>query len=309
MSGTIVVAGEALVDLVPDEQGRLVAHAGGGPYNTSRTLARLQRPVQFLGALGDDRFGAMLRAGLADDGVGLDLVAASARPTTLAVAEVGAGGSATYRFYAEATSAFDVDRESALARLAPPPDVLHLGGLGLVVEPMASALEAAVEAVRGRALVLVDPNVRPTLIADPAGYRARLARVLAGADVVKLSTDDLAWLEPGAAPAEAARTLVEHGPAVAVVTAGPEGAIVVGRDGERLVPAEPVTVVDTIGAGDAFGGGLVAWWQAHGSTAAELRDLDAVAEAARFASLVAGRTCERAGADPPRLAELSPVGG
>jgi fructokinase len=123
--------------------------------------------------------------------------------------------------------------------------------------------------------------------------------------VVKVSVDDLEYLEPGRAPAEAARALLAEGPGVALVTAGGEGALVITADVELRVPAPAARVVDTIGAGDAFGGGFLAWWSLKGLTRDDLANTALVREATRFACVVAARTCERPGAQPPRLAEVS----
>jgi fructokinase len=150
----------------------------------------------------------------------------------------------------------------------------------------------------------VDPNVRPWVIDDPAGYRARLDRVVARADVLKVSEEDLGWLSPELAPEAAARALLARGPAVVLLTRGGDGALVVTPGGETAVPVPPVDVVDTIGAGDAFAGGFLAWWHGRGLTRAELADAGRVVEATRFACLVAARTCARAGASPPYLREL-----
>jgi fructokinase len=300
----IVVAGEALVDLVPDGDRGLRAHPGGGPFNTARTIARLERPVAYLGRLSRDRFGQRLRAMLAGDGVRLDSVVTTDEPTTLALAEVDAQGGATYRFYERGTSAPGLTTEAALAALPAEVDALHVGTLGLALEPVATALEAVVERVAGTALVALDPNIRPDVLEDPAAYRARLRRIVAHTDLVKASHEDLAWLDPDRPPVAAARALLDHGPAAAIVTRGGEGAVVVMRDGEVEVAAPPVEVVDTIGAGDAFGGALLAWWHREGLGPAALADRDALVEATRFACLVAALTCARAGASPPTLAEL-----
>jgi fructokinase len=302
--GVIVVGGEALVDLVPQAAGELRAHPGGGPYNTARTLGRLEQDVHYLGCLSDDGFGARLRAQLETDGVKLDTVVATGLPTTLALAELDAGGAATYRFYTEGTSAPALFPEAALAALPERVDMLHVGTLGLVMEPVAVALEAVVEAVADTALVMVDPNCRPTFIADRDSYRRGLAATLRYAHVVKVSVDDLEYLEPGAAPAAAARSLLAEGPRVALVTLGGDGALVVTAEAEEPVAAPRVEVVDTIGAGDAFGGGFLAWWRLQGLDREALGDAAAVRDATRFACTVAARTCERAGASPPRLAEL-----
>ncbi len=297
---TIVVGGEALIDLVPHAD-QLAAHPGGGPYNTARTLARLDQEVHYLGCLSDDGFGTTLRARLEEDGVRLDTVVPTTKPTTLALAEVDAGGAASYRFYTDGTSAPSVTPEAALAALPRDVDLLHVGTLGLVMEPIASALRAVVEAVADRALVMVDPNCRPTFIADRDAYRERLGETLRHAHVVKVSEDDLAYLTPGLGVAEAARAL---GVPVALVTLGGDGALIVGAETEEHVDAPAITVVDTIGAGDAFGGGFLAYWARAGLAVADLGDRGAVRAATAFACAVAARTCERAGASPPRLSDL-----
>jgi fructokinase len=294
----ILVGGEALYDLVVHGEDTIDAHPGGGPFNTARTIARLEQPVAFLGRLSTDRFGTRLERMLAGDGVGLESVARTDDPTTLALAEVDPGGGARYRFYERGTAAPGLGREQALALVPDGVDVVHVGTLGLMLEPIAAALEAVVERLAARALVAVDPNVRPWAIADPEAYRARLGRVLAHSHLVKVSEEDLEWLG-------SVRDLLAHGPEVALVTRGPEGATVVPRRGASLdVPAPEVQVVDTIGAGDAFGGGFLAWWRSRGLGRDELGDTGLVVEATRFAVRVAAITCSRAGASPPRLAEL-----
>ncbi|MCW3002786.1 MAG: carbohydrate kinase, partial [Conexibacter sp.] len=161
--------------------------------------------------------------------------------------------------------------------------------------------------VAGDALVFVDPNCRPWAIADPAAYRARLARVLAHGDVVKVSEDDLAFLDPERPAEEAARGLLDLGPAVALLTRGARGVLVLTGAGSFSVPAAQADVVDTIGAGDAFGGGFLAWWRARNLRAADLADADRVLEATAFGAIIAARTCERPGALPPLLEELDGV--
>jgi fructokinase len=301
---TVVVTGEALIDLVLSRDGTLVGHPGGGPYNVARTLGRLEQPVTYLGRVSSDGFGARLRRELDGDGVAPDALVATDAPTTLALAELDERGSATYRFYAEGTSVPGLTLEEASAAFPDDAEVLYVGTLGLVFEPIATTLEALVDQVPGDVLLAMDPNCRPTAIDDPAAYRGRLARLMRRTDVVKVSEEDLEWLSPGTAPVDAVRELVGDGAAVALVTLGGEGALVVRGDAVTEVGAPAVEVVDTIGAGDAFMGGFLAWWRAEGLHRADLADADAVAEAARFACRVAAITCSRAGADPPRRAEL-----
>jgi fructokinase len=314
----IVVAGEALVDLVPsdsgDEQPRgweagpgFQAHPGGGPFNTARSIGRLGQPVAFLGRLSTDHLGRRLEDMLTADGVAVDAVVRTDEPTTLALAELDDDRVATYRFYTRGTAAPGLTVEAALAALPPAVGVLHVGTLGLALEPIAIALEHVVERVAGHAMVMLDPNVRPWAIDDPRAYRGRLQRVLARAHVIKVSEDDARWLEPDREPVATVRALLERGPALGLLTRGPAGAVVVTRGGDAHVPAVPVSVVDTIGAGDAFCGGFLAWWRERGLGRDDLDRLDLAIEATAFASRVAGLTCARRGATPPRRAELAPT--
>lgn len=296
----IVVSGEALVDLVIDVDGSVVAKLGGGPFNAARTIGRLGGQVAFLGALSNDRFGSLLRRKLADDGVGLDLVTAVELPTTLAAAELSPEGAASYRFYLDSTSA------PALALTDLPDGVraLHVGTLGLVLEPMATVVEQLVRSAGDEVLVFADPNCRPRVTTDRDGYLARLGRVLSRSDVVKVSTDDLDFLSPGVEHRASARALLAQGPQVVLLTAGGDGAWVITADHTELVPARPVTVADTIGAGDSFGGAFLHWWTANGLGRADLTSIDLLMAATRAGVEVAGRTCEQVGAEPPHAADL-----
>jgi fructokinase len=302
--GAVVVPGEALVDLVLARDGGLAGHPGGGPYNVARTIGRLEQPVSYLGRVSTDAFGTRLRGELERDGVRLDAVVATDAPTTLALAELDESGAATYRFYWEATSAPGLTGPEAAAAFPDDVAVLYLGTLGLVWEPVATTLEALVERVGEDALVALDPNCRPTTIEDPTAYRGRLGRLARRTDVLKVSDDDLAWLDPGREPVDAARALLPGEGAVALVTLGGRGALAVTTGDVAEVAAPAVEVVDTIGAGDAFMGGFLAEWLRRGLGRKDLGRLDQVAEAAAFACRVAAITCSRAGADPPRRDEV-----
>lgn len=299
----IVVAGEALIDLVPDATGRLGPHPGGGPFNTARTIARLEQAVCFLGRISTDAFGRRLLSSLEADGVRLDAVVPTDDPSTLALAELDAAGAARYLFYVDGTSAPGLTLAAA-ERVLEDPAALYVGALGLSLEPIATTLEAVLVAIGDRTFVVLDPNCRPSTIADPAAYRARLARMLRRCDVLKASEEDLDWLHPGSTSVDAARRLLAHGTPVALITRGGDGALVVTHDRVIEIPPVPVRVVDTIGAGDAFGGAFLTRWVQQGLERDDLVQIDKVAEAAGFACLVAARTCERAGAVPPRLREL-----
>jgi fructokinase len=302
----ILVGGEALYDLVL--QGRaddLHGHPGGGPFNTARTIGRLEQPVAYLGRLSSDRFGRRLEALLADDGVSLDCVVRTDDPTTLALAEVDDDGVARYRFYERGTAAPGLTVEAALDAVPGQVDILHVGTLGLALEPVATALEAVVERLAADALVAVDPNCRPWVVADAHAYRDRIRRVLGHAHVLKVSEEDVEFLEPERSAVDGVRALLDSGPSVGLLTRGPNGALVITRTAEVAVPAPRAKVVDTIGAGDAFGGGFLAWWSERGLGRDELGTIDLVVEATAFACLVAARTCSRPGASPPYRHELA----
>lgn len=299
-----VVVGEALVDLVVAPDGSVTAHLGGGPFNAARAASRLGAPVSFLARLSDDRFGAMARAALVADGVDVSTVVTTTDPTTLAVAELDDRGAATYRFHLADTSAPGLTVDDAIAHLPGDVGVLCLGTLGLLLQPMAGASIALAESLRGRAALVVDPNIRTALLrGDEEDYRRRLLHVVSLADVVKVSDDDLAWIAPDRSPDDAARDMVASGARLVVVTRGADGATAVGRDDLTVhVPGRRVDVVDTIGAGDSFVGALVARLLADGDD--WLGDAVGITEVIDFANRVAGVTVSRAGASPPTLAEV-----
>jgi fructokinase len=300
----IVVVGEALVDLVIDTRGQVVAATlGGAPFNTARTCGRLGEPVAYAGALSNDRFGTMLAAQLVSDHVSLDLVERTELPTTLAAAELDETGAASYRFYVDGTSApsFTSGRHGSSGGS---PDWLFTGGLALVFEPLAATVEHLCAAVPSGCGVMLDVNCRPTAVRDRDRYVARLERLLGQADVVKISDEDAAYLSPGDAPIDVARSILERGPAAVLLTGGPEAVHIVTGEGAAEVAVPSVAVVDTIGAGDAFSGGFLAWWVSSATGVDALASISTVRSAVAAASEVAGVVCTRRGADPPWRQEL-----
>ena len=300
----IVVAGDALVDLIVRADGSITAVPGGGPYNSARAVGRLGMPVSWIGGLSSDRFGRDLEAGLTGAGVDLAMAQRTELPTTLALAEIGADGAASYRFYTDATSAPAVLPEPLAAGLPVDTDAVLTGTLGFVLEPMATTLEGMVAALSPDVLLMIDPNCRPSITRDPDAFRARLTRVLARTDVVKVSTEDLEFLLPGASVNAAVAWVQAIGPRVVLVTDGAAPVRVVVDGVEHAVAAPQVEVVDTIGAGDTFGGAFLACLVQGGGWRHSAGDPDAVVRAARFAVRASAFVCQRAGANPPTLAEL-----
>jgi fructokinase len=301
---TIVVTGEALIDLVPTGDGRLAAQPGGGPFNTARTIGRLGLAPVFLGRLSSDGFGDLLRARLDADGVTLGVPDLSQAPTTLAAVHLDPAGVASYRFYWAGTSNADLTYPVLSAALPTGVTAVHAGSVALQIEPFASAIEQLIADLPPTTLVMIDPNCRPGAIADDAGYRARLSRILRRADVVKVSEEDLAYLAPGVPVHVATAALLDQGPALVLVTDGPRTALAFMAGQRVSVNVPEVEVVDTIGAGDAFGGAFLAWWARNRLARGHLGRDELVAGALQAAAGVASLTCTRAGADPPWLAEI-----
>jgi fructokinase len=303
-SNLIVVCGEALVDVIHNADGTQRSAPGGGPFNTARALARLGVHTAFLGRLSTDRFGRELETLLREDGVDLGLAGFGPEPTTIAIADIDRGGIARYRFEVDGTSAPNLTPESVPEDLGPDVRALHVGSLGLALEPMASTIAGLVARQRGKRFVMVDPNIRPGLGPEDE-YRARLRAVTSAATVVKASDADLSWLYPGVEMVKAARSMLDEGPVAVVVTLGAAGALALHRDVLARVPAPQVDVVDTIGAGDSFGAALLAWLAVRERLrprfTLEERELRSALE---FACLVAALTCTRAGAESPTRDEL-----
>jgi fructokinase len=301
------VVGEALVDLV-GQPPNFTAHAGGSPYNVAITLARLGQPVSLVARSGRDTFGRLLEEKARDSGVGFDRWQIVDEPTTLAVAALEPDGSAHYDFYLDRTAGLGWD--DSLVDLVPTGGVLHLGSIASWRPPSAAVLQALQRRAYegGATLVSYDPNVRPALIADREALRASVERCVSAAHLVKASDEDIAYLYPDTSLADVAHRWCALGATLVVVTCGADGAVAYGTDGEMARrPGEKVTVVDTVGAGDSFAGGLLAALADRGvisPTTLSDAGTDVIAPALTQAIVVSAITCERSGANPPTAAEL-----
>jgi fructokinase len=268
-------------------------------------LARLDIPVSFLGGVSTDAFGRRISRMLEADGVAYALGSPMDAPTTLAIAEIDDEGAASYRFVFDGTSATLVMPAEAIAAVGDDCTVLHVGTLALVMEPLAEATQAVVEAAPESRIVMLDPNCRPAVMTGSPVFESTLASVLARADVVKVSGDDLAFLYPGERPPTAAEQIHMRTGATVLFTDGSNSVEVICAGGKQVLDVPSVPVMDTVGAGDSFSGGFLARWTREGWGREDLHDLAKVVAAAEFGIKVAGITCQRAGAEPPFSSEVA----
>lgn len=305
----ILSCGEALIDMLPRTtpagEAAFAPYAGGAVFNTAIAVGRLGAPSGFFSGLSSDLFGDLLRATLRDSRVDTSPAHVSARPTTLAFVRL-TDGHATYTFYDENTAGRMLS-PADLPALGPEVEALFFGGISLVGEPAAEAYEALQAREAPTRVTMVDPNIRPSFITDEAGYRARIGRMIARADIVKLSDEDLHWLMGPGDSHDQARAILAGGPSLVCITEGARGATGHTRAGYVHVAAPKVTVADTVGAGDTFNAGvLTALWRARLLSKAALAALgeEALREALTLGVRAAAVTVSRPGANPPWTHEL-----
>ncbi len=302
MSERALVIGEALIDIV-QRDGRVIGeHVGGSPLNVAIGLGRLGRSVDLLTHIGADDRGKRIAEYVEASGVQLVPGSVTAEHTPTAMARLDASGAADY--------VFDIEWALSGTPEVAPPLVAHTGSIAAFLDPGCLATAALLDTYRPSATITYDPNVRPALSSDHEQTRTRIERMVERADVVKASDEDLRWIDPKVEPERLARTWLELGPSIVAVTMGGGGALAMCAAGTVRVPALPVEVVDTVGAGDAFMTGLIdALWTLGLLGAAKrtalagisLADLQTVAQ---VAAKVAAVTVTRAGADLPDRAAL-----
>jgi fructokinase len=316
-TGVVAVAGEALVDFVPGgADGVFRAAPGGSPANVAVGLARLEVPTRLLARIADDLLGHRLRAHLEANRVDLSYAVPAAEPTSLAIVDVGRDGVVEYDFRVQGTADWQWRDGELDGALDGGVVALHAGSLALTMPPGADVLQRLLAGARQDMTVSYDPNCRPLLMGSPDAVRGRIEGLVALADVVKASADDLAWLLPGRPPELVAEAWLAKGPALVVITQGPAGLLAATRQvGVLRRPGLAVEVVDTVGAGDACMAALLAGLHRRDLLGADRRhalqalDATTVAELADEAVLAAALTCTRPGADPPTAAELARSSG
>jgi len=305
----IVCCGEALIDMLPrtSESGEpaFAPYAGGAVFNTAIALGRLGAPVEFFSGISSDLFGKQIREVLAKSNVATNYAVVSPRPTTLAFVRL-TNGSATYTFYDENTAGRMLSEEN-LPPIAGNVQAMLFGAISLIPEPCGNAYEALMRREHFSRVMMLDPNIRPGFIEDRERHAARVRRMMAMADIVKLSDDDLEWFGETGSHEEIARRWLHLGPKLVVITGGEKGATGYTSRHTISVPSRRIAVVDTVGAGDTFNAGLLAsLYDQKLLTKDALVSMppEAVEAALSLGAQAAAVTVSRAGANPPWRHEL-----
>jgi fructokinase len=305
----ILCCGEALIDMLPREttlgEPGFAPYAGGAVFNTAIALGRLGRPVEFFSGLSTDLFGDMLRQTLRESGVGTRYSHLSDRPTTLAFVKL-TDGHAKYVFYDENTAGRMLSAQD-LPTLGGDVSAMLFGAISLIPEPCGSAYESLMAREHAGRVTMLDPNIRPNFIPDAAAHRARMMRMVAMADIVKLSDEDLAWFGESGNTGEIVARWLDLGPKLILVTRGGDGATGYTARHSVSVPARRVTVADTVGAGDTFNAGVLAGLDEAGlltKQAIASLEPDQIRAALDLGIRAAAVTVSRPGANPPWRREL-----
>ena len=294
------VAGEVLIDLIPDGSKRKPV-VGGGPANTAKALSKLGIDTQFIDGISTDAYGQMAKDELVVSGVKLDCVKYSDKPTCLAIVSLSDSGSASYEFVIENTATFDFNLNWLPNPQTKRPGLLHIGTLAAAIEPGASVLFEWAQSLAKVAPIVFDPNIRPAVISDRKKYLMQVERWVSISSVIKVSDEDLKWLYPSLEIEQVVSNWITKGPSLIVVTYGDKG-LVGYRVGEKVsVDAVKVEVADTVGAGDTVGAILVEAIVKDGlDTLSGVRLEMMLKRAAKAAAI----TVSRSGANPPTLKEI-----
>ncbi|APX10356.1 carbohydrate kinase family protein [Tateyamaria omphalii] len=302
----ILCAGEALIDMIPNDSGAYVPHVGGAVLNTAVALGRLGEDVALITGLSSDPFGAMIKDHLTASHVSTAQAVRSGRNTTLAFVHLE-NGNATYTFYDAETATRDI-QPIDIASVPAGTNAMFFGGISLCNPPVADTLLDLALSQPADRLVMADPNIRPGFVSDQDGYRARLTKLIRRADIVKLSDDDIGWLLPDGDLSAKAHAILNMGAKMLLLTEGGDGATAHLANGTKVrVAAEKAQVIDTVGAGDTFNAGcLAALRRADALSPAAIDALDetTITDMLTLAARTAAITVSRAGANPPWQSEL-----
>lgn len=311
MTGRLICCGEALVDFVSTKEkgGQPLFRpvAGGAPYNSAIAAARLGLPTSFMGAVGDDWLGELLRETLRSAGVALDLLGTRKHGTPIALAKE-MDGSVEYVFHGVGAETPIIEKAWLAQSLPDNTAYLLIGAVATAIDPPARHIEDLVERHQNRLIIYYDINVRPSIIDDRDDFINRMDRLCAHAHIIKLSDDDARWLYPERSLEQVANDCLGKGALLVLLTMGEKGAQVFTQNGiGAIVSPTRVEVIDTVGAGDAFNAAFIFSLSRHGAT--DMQTLAAmtdtqIQDALEYAVIAAALCCTRHGADAPNLSEL-----
>jgi fructokinase len=300
VSNQVWVCGEVVIDLIPDGTERK-AVVGGGPANTAKALSKLGITTQFIDGISTDKYGQMALRELQKDGVLLDFVKFSDKPTCLAIVSLNSKGGATYEFVIDDTATFDFSHSWLPDALNKKPLLLHIGTLVTAIEPAASVLFEWAKKVGLVAPIVFDPNIRPAVMSDREQYVKQVERWVSISNAVKVSDDDIYWLYPGQDLDKVTKRWLEMGPELIVVTFGDKGLAGYRENSKISVDAKKVVVADTVGAGDTVGAILVEALIEDGLDKLTNERLSLMLDRAARAAAI---TVSRSGALPPGRDEI-----
>jgi len=294
-----LVIGEALIDIVRRPGAEPVSHAGGSPMNVAYGLGRLGVPTTLVTRIGTDPFGELIARHLEAAGVALLPGSVTAGATSSATAILDADGAASYDF--------DLRWDLPAVMLPAPCTLIHTGSIAAILQPGGrSVLDAFTSAPAGT-LLSYDPNVRPGIMGSRDDVVRAVEELARTAHVVKMSDEDAAWLYPGRDLDRIMRDYVAAGVSLVAITRGGDGAMLRAGGATAELAAHPVTVVDTIGAGDSFMSGLLYAILVRDALEAVLQNELSAADLGRLGQTAlasAAITVSRAGANPPTVGEL-----
>jgi len=294
------VAGEVLIDLIPEGSERKPI-VGGGPANTAKALSKIGIDTQFIDGISFDEYGQMAKGELVISGVILDYVKYSDKPTCLAIVSLNVTGSASYEFVIENTATFNFTLDWLPNPQTERPSLLHIGTLATAIEPGASVLFEWSQSVAKVAPIVFDPNIRPAVISDRKQYVLQVERWVSISSAVKVSDEDINWLYPSLEIEQVVNSWLTKGPLLIVVTYGDQG-LAGYREGEKIrVDAVKVAAADTVGAGDTVGAILVEAIVKDGLNSLNGVRLEMMLKRAAKAAAI---TVSRTGANPPTLEEI-----
>ncbi|UPK39062.1 carbohydrate kinase [Bradyrhizobium sp. 186] len=307
----LIACGDALIDFVPtrtaDGREAVMPAVGGSCLNVAIGLARLGAATGFVGGISTDMFGRMIADHAAASHVELGLATRSDHQTTLAFVRIVAGES-SYAFYDAETATRNWTYRRGSIPFATV-EAIHVGSTTLVNDQGAVETKALITDARASSTISFDPNCRPNLVKDKPAYLARIAEFAGGADLIKMSDVDFAYLHGDEPYEQRANALLGQGTSLVVITRGNNGAIAWhAHAGQVEVVAPEVEVADTIGAGDSFQAALLFALHKQGRLVRDqLKDISAeeLRRALSFAANCAGLTCTRPGADPPWSHEIN----